>query len=259
MALLRAELLKVSTTRLWWVMLLVMLGYVALLLGFTIYAAGVTTPDGQAIIPARDTAPFQEVIWGTGVSGAVFAAVLGVVMMTGEYRYQTITTTLLATPKRVRVVVAKLGAGLVVGLLLGVAVLVLTGVTLVVTVLLAGGELTFTATVARVIGSVLVVLALYALAGVGLGALIKNQVGALSALMVWVFVIESLVNGIPALRPVGKWTPSGATQALTNTGVGFGVDVSYLLPAWAGGLVLLGYGLIFSAIASATTLRRDIT
>ncbi|MFB4273896.1 ABC transporter permease [Nonomuraea sp. MTCD27] len=259
MALIRAELLKVATTRLWWVILLVMLAYVALSVGFTIFAAGQTTPTGQVIIPGRDTAGFQEILWGMGTGGTLFAAVLGVVMMTGEYRYQTITTTLLATPKRVRVVAAKLGASFVVGVLLGAAALVLTGAALVVTVLAAGGDLVFSGTVLRVIVSVLVVLGLYTLFGLGLGALVKNQVGALVAVIVWVYVVDTVVNAIPALQPLGKWTPAGATTALTSTGVGFGLDLSYLLPPWAGALVLLGYALAFSALASVTTLRRDIT
>ncbi|MEV0383529.1 ABC transporter permease [Nonomuraea sp. NPDC050643] len=259
MALIRAELLKVATTRLWWVMLLVMLAYVAIPLGFAVFSAGTTGANGQVIIPARDTAAFQELVWGMGTGGSLFAAVLGVVMMTGEYRYQTITTTLLVTPKRVRVVAAKLAASLVVGVLLGLAALLLTGVTLLVTVLAAGGEPVLTGTVARVAASVLVVLALYALFGLGLGALIKNQIGALLAVIIWIYIVDSVINLVPVLQPLARWTPGGATSALTSTGVTFGIDMSYLLPPWAGGLVLLGYGLLFSALASATTLRRDIT
>ncbi|GAA3600152.1 ABC transporter permease [Nonomuraea rosea] len=259
MALIRAELLKVVTTRLWWVMLIVMLAYVGLSLGFFIAFAGQGGPDGQAVIPARGTAAFQESLWGSGAGGSLFAAVLGVVMMTSEYRYQTITTTLLVAPKRVRVVAAKLAATLVVGVLLGLAVLALTGLAIVGTVLAAGGDLVFTATIARVAASVLAVLALYTLFGLGLGALIRNQVGALIAVIAWVYIVDSIVNAIPALQPVGKFTPGGATAALTNVGVGFGLDTSYLLPAWAGGAVLLGYALVFSALASVTTLRRDIT
>ncbi|TMR09507.1 ABC transporter permease [Nonomuraea turkmeniaca] len=259
MGLVRAELLKLTTTRLWWVMLLVMLVYVGISLGFLIAFAGDPGPNGQALIPARHTLAFQESLWGVGTGGALFAAVLGVVMMTSEYRYQTITTTLLVTPKRARVVTAKLIATLVVGVALGLAVLALTGLALVVTVLTAGGDLMFTGTVGRVLVSVLAVLALYTLFGLGLGALIRNQVGAIIAVLAWIYILDSLVNAIPALQPLGKWTPGGATAALTNTGVGFGLDTSYLLPAWAGGLVLLAYALLFSALASVTTLRRDIT
>lgn len=259
MALIRAELLKVATTRLWWVMLLVMLVYVSISLGFLIAFAGDPGPSGQALIPARHTAAFQESMWGAGAGGALFAAVLGVVMMTSEYRYQTITTTFLVAPKRTRVMTAKLAATLVVGVALGLAVLVLTGLALAVTVPIAGGDLVFTGTVARVVAGVLAVLALYTLFGLGLGALIRNQVGAIIAVLVWIYIVDSLVNAIPALQPLGKWTPGGAASALTSAEGGFGLDLSYLLPAWAGGLVLLGYALLFSALAAATTLRRDIT
>ncbi len=69
------------------------------------------------------------------------------------------------------------------------------------------------------------------------------------------FIVEGLVNAIPALQPVGKWTPGGAAGAVTNSGVDLGLGTDYLLPAWAGAVVLLGYALL----ASATTIRRDIT
>ncbi|NUP03326.1 MAG: ABC transporter permease subunit [Nonomuraea sp.] len=253
-AVIRAELLKLTTTRLWWIMLIVMLAYSALPLGFTIAFAG------QQGFPERGTRAFQEILWGLGQGGVLFAAVLGVVMMTAEYRYQTITTTFLVTPRRVRVVAAKLAATLVVGVLLGLAVLVLTALAVVVTTLAAGGALVFDGTTVRVIAGVLAALALYTLFGLGLGALIKNQVAAILATVAWVYVVDSIINAIPALQPVGKWTPGGAASALTSTVSTLGgVDTSYLLPAWAGAVVLLGYALLFSAVASLTTLRRDIT
>jgi ABC-2 type transport system permease protein len=95
--------------------------------------------------------------------------------------------------------------------------------------------------------------------GIGLGALIKNQLGAIIVAVVWVFIVEALVNAIPALQPVGKWTPAGAGSAMINSGVNLGLGTDYLLQAWAGALVLLGYAVLFSAVASATTIRRDIT
>ncbi|GGO63719.1 ABC transporter permease [Nonomuraea cavernae] len=260
MRLIRAELLKLTTTRLWWVMLAVTIAYALLQLGITIGFAGVTGGQpGAPAIPGRDTAPFQELMWGLGASGAVFPMILGVVMMTAEYRYQTITSTFLTTPRRERVVAGKLGAGVVVGLVFGLVVLALTAVAVVITVPLAGGELSFTGSTARIVVGTLAVLMLYTLFGIGIGALIRNQLGAIVAAVAWVFVIEAIVSAIPALRPVGRWTPGGAATALTNSGVDLGLGTDWLLPAWAGGVVLLGYALVFAAVASATTLRRDIT
>ncbi|NUR86998.1 MAG: ABC transporter permease subunit [Nonomuraea sp.] len=252
-AVVRAELLKLTTTRLWWIMLVVMLVYSSLPIGITIAFAG------QQGMPARGSAAFQQTLWGMGQGGALFAAVLGVVMMTAEYRYQTITTTFLVTPKRARVVAAKLAATLVVGVLLGLAVLVLTALAVVVTVLASGGDLVFDGTTVRIVVGVLGALALYTLFGLGVGALIRNQVAAIITIVAWIYVVDSIVNAIPALHGVAKWTPGGASSALTNTGNTLGVDTSYLLPAWAGAVVLLCYALLFSALASLTTLRRDIT
>ncbi|MEU7860929.1 ABC transporter permease [Nonomuraea sp. NPDC049141] len=260
MTLIKAELLKLRTTRLWWVMLAVTIAYVLLQLGLTIGFAGQSGgPNGQPIFPGRDTVPFQELMWGLGASGALFPMILGVVMMTAEYRYQTITTTFLTTPRRERVVMAKLGAGVVVGLAFGLVVLALTAVAVAVSVPLSHGELVLSAKILRIAVGVLAVLVLYTLFGVGLGALIKNQLGAIVAAVVWVFIVEGLVNAIPALRPVGKWTPAGAGGAVTDSGVDLGLGTDYLLPAWAGAVVLLGYAVLFSAVASATTIRRDIT
>lgn len=259
MRLVRAELQKLFTTRLWWVMMVSMLAYAGLSLGVFIAFAGQAGQGGGPALPGRDSIEFQRVIWGSGLSGAIFPMILGIVMMTSEYRYQTITTTFLTTPRRERVIAAKLGAGVLVGLLFGIAVMLLTALAVIPAVNLSGGTFTFTDPyVLRATGAVPAALALYTLFGIGLGALIRNQIGAILAAVGWVFIVEALLTAIPPLQPVGKWTPGGAANSLLATiDVGFGA--SRLLPAWAGALVLAGYALVFAAVASVTTIRRDVT
>jgi ABC-2 type transport system permease protein len=259
MALIRAELLKLTTTRLWWVMMSVMVAYLLLQLGLTIGFAGQNTQGGAPLFPGRDSVPFQELLWSLGGSGVLFPMILGVVMMTAEYRYQTITSTFLTTPRRERVIAAKLGSGVIVGLAFALVVVVLTAIAVVVTVLLSGGDLVFSAKIVRIVAGVLAVLALYTLFGIGLGALIRNQLAAIIIAVAWVFLVEPVVGAFPALQGIAKWTPAGAAGAVTNSGVDFGGITAYLLPAWAGALVLLGYAVVFAAVASATTIRRDIT
>ncbi|MEV0587206.1 ABC transporter permease [Nonomuraea sp. NPDC050310] len=263
MKLVRAELLKLFTTRLWWIMLLVVLLYLSISLGAVIGFAGVSPEEGAPpVFPARDTPAFQRLAWGQAVTGSIIVAILGATMVTTEYRYQTITTTLLTTPRRERVVAAKLGAGVLVGLLFGVAILLLFALGIIPAVLLSGGELhLLDEGVPRVIGGGLAALALYTLLGIGVGSLMRNQIAAIVSLAVWIYVIEQLVNAIPLLQPIGRWTPQGAASALTNPGIDPGsmIDLGYLLPAWAGALLLLGYALLFGLLASLTTLRRDIT
>ncbi|WP_084963498.1 ABC transporter permease [Thermoactinospora rubra] len=261
MKLIRAELLKLFTTRLWWIMLIVLLGYLAMVLGVVIAFAGMESGGAAPPFPARDTPEFQRIVWGQATGGGILVAVLGVTMMTTEYRYQTITGTFLVTPRRSRVVAAKLGAGVLVGLVFGLAILLLFALAVVPAVLLSGGELLVTdGGIPRIVSGVLATLVLYTLFGIGVGALVRNQIVAIVAVAVWMFVLEPLVNAVPALQPVGRWTPAGAASALTNPQADLGpVSLDYLLPAWAGAAVLLGYALVFAAVASLTTVRRDIT
>ncbi|GIH80460.1 ABC transporter permease [Planobispora longispora] len=260
MALVRSELQKLFTTRLWWIMLLVMLLFTGITLAVTIGFAGVEGGQGAPALPGRETLEFQQAAWTAGAGSSIFVMVLGIIMMTGEYRYQTITTTFLTTPRRGRVVTAKLIAGLLVGVLFGLASLLLTAAAVIPAVLIAGGEVALLdGGIPRIMLGVVATSALYALFGIGLGALVRNQIAAIVGAIVWVFVIEALLTAIPALQGVGKFTPSGAAQSLIAVQIDTGFGQADLLPAWAGASVLVAYALVFAVVASLTTVRRDIT
>jgi ABC-2 type transport system permease protein len=257
--LVKAELRKLFTTRLWWIMLLVMIVLVGVNLAFIIAFAGVSQNGGPAL-PERDTMEWAQVAWSAGASGGIFVMILGVVMITSEYRYQTVTGTFLTTPRRERVIAAKLITGLLVGLLFALVLLVFEAVTVVPTVLLSGGEFSLSGTrIPQVSIGILASLALYGLFGIGLGALVRNQIAGIVGAVVWAYVIESIFTAIPALHPVGKWLPGGAAQSLMSIDIDTGLGRPEWLPAWGGALVLVAYGLLFAVVASATTVRRDIT
>ena len=67
----------------------------------------------------------------------LLALVLGVLIITGEYRHKTVTPTFLAEPRRGRVVTAKLGIGFGAGIVMG-ALTMLAG--LVLGLVLVGRE-----------------------------------------------------------------------------------------------------------------------
>jgi ABC-type transport system involved in multi-copper enzyme maturation permease subunit len=257
--LIRSEWQKLFTTRLWWIMLVVMLLLVGLQLGFFIGFAGVEG-NGGAVFPARDTPQWAQLAWLSGSVGQIFTVILGVVLMTSEYRYQTITGTFLTTPRRSSVIIAKLVTGLLVGALFSLVVLVFLAAVVFPTVLLSGGEIDLAASrIPQSSIGILAGLSLYAVFGIGLGALVRNQIAGIVGAIVWVYVVEGIFTSIPALQPVGKWLPGGAAQALMSIDLDTGLGAPDLLPAWAGALVLVGYGVLFAALASATTVRRDIT
>src|SRR6185312_2865073 len=116
-ALVRSELRKITSTRLWWGLLVGAVIYTVIQAGANAAIAGTDPGAGQPATPALDTAQAIRTVYATSAfTGAyIFAMILGITGMTGEYRYQTITPTVLATPRRARVVLAKLGAHLGVG------------------------------------------------------------------------------------------------------------------------------------------------
>jgi len=247
-ALVRAEVLKLRTTR-------VFFGLCAAAMAFSVLGvvAGILTA-GNSGSPELGSSAAVRNIFGSGGQASLFALILGILAVTGELRHGTITQTFLVTPRRTRMVTAKLIAMLVAGVVLG---LLATAVTLVVAwPWLAAKDVTislFSSDVGLVLLAVIAVTALFGVIGVGVGALIRNQVAAVVGALVWEFVVESiLVSVVPS---VGRWLPSGAARGLTQETLTSGS----LLTAWGAAVVLLAYGLAFAAAGAQLLVRRDVT
>jgi ABC-2 type transport system permease protein len=186
-ALLRAELHKQRSTRTALGLFAAMLGLVllaVLLHGFGLPAERVDGPSEQL------TMLFG---WGEFV-GALFAALLGAMSITGEVRHGTIRSTFLVTPWRGRVVAAKVWASMLIGAVFGLAAgAVAAGVGTAtlgargIDVRLDGGDYLV------LLAGGTAAAALWAAIGVGLGALVRNQVPTLVGICAWLLFVEGLL------------------------------------------------------------------
>jgi ABC-2 type transport system permease protein len=251
--LVRAEWTKLFTTRVWIGLVLgacvLAGGFAALFTGL----AGATDRNGQTGIPPVGTGRYEEIALSVGANASVLLLILGIIGMTQEYRHRTATPTFLATPRRGRVVVAKLIAYALAAV--PFALLVLAVDVLVVEIYagarghappLSGANL-------RTLAASGLVLVVFAVIGVGVGALLRNQVGAIVGALVYLYVIEPIVSSIGAIQGAYKWLPGGAVQAITSD-----FQAPQLLAPWQGALLLLGYGLLAAALGTVLAVRRDI-
>jgi ABC-2 type transport system permease protein len=261
MSLVRSEVHKIRTTRLWWGLLLGALLYTVIQAAANAALAGQDPGAGQQASASLDTAEAIRTVYATSAfQGAyIFAMILGITGMTGEYRYQTITPTFLVTPRRAKVVLAKmvahLGAGLVYGAVCVLGALVVGGAVILVRSYSLGlGD----ALLWRSIGLGIVAVALWTLLGIGIGTLIRNQIAAILAAVFVTFLLEPLATFILAANDfddIVKWLPTNASTALTSPGN----TLLQYLPWWAGGLVLLGYAAVLAGLGVLLSSRRDVT
>jgi ABC-2 type transport system permease protein len=245
--LIRAELLKLRTVRSFWLSVVAVLAFVPVTIAMNITGAG-----AAGDLPL-DSGEGVRNVMSAASSGSFLFLVIGIVIMAGEFRHDTATSTFLVAPDRRRVVGAKLAAGALAGAVVAVAASL---VTLAVGLpWLAARDVDVTAYGADValalLGSIAGT-AVCGLLGVGLGSLLRNQTAAITVTLVWVFTVEALL--VVFAPGVGRWLPGGAGSALSGASMAEGG----LLPVWAAALVLAGYGLAFAAAGARLVVRRDI-
>lgn len=245
-ALVRAEVMKLRTTRL----ALVLMACSGLLAGLGALAMILTAGQPQALDLSRHADVLA--IYAAASGGTPLALVLGVVIVTAEYRHGTITGTLLVQPRRGGVLAAKVVTGVLAGLAFA---LVSTVATLAVALpgLALHGDVAPVGAgeVAGVLAGSAASVAVWGAIGVAIGALVTNQVAAIVVALVWTSLVEgSLVAFLP---DVGRWLPSGAAAALAQSGEGD------MLAVWAGGLLFLAYAAAAALVAARPFIRRDVT
>jgi ABC-2 type transport system permease protein len=248
--LVRAEWTKLFTTRVW---IGLLLGACVMVAGFAILFTSFAG-DAESGLPAVGTPQYEELILATAANANVLFLILGIIGMTQEYRHRTATPTFLTTPRRGRVVVAKLLAYALAAVPFALLVVAVNYVVVAIHAGARGSAPALDSDNLTTLGSSGLALVIYAVLGVGIGALLRNQVGAIVAGLVYLFVVEPIIRQIPATSGAYKWMPGGAMEALTATFQG-----PELLEAWQGGLLLLGYGLLAALAGTLFAVRRDVT
>lgn len=265
-----AEFRKVFTTRIWWLLLIVLVVYV----GFTAVTIGGLFAFGDEL-PGGTNAGMGGIEGGHALIyslatalGYMFPVLMGALSTTAEFRHQTVTPTFLATPRRGLVLAAKAIALAVVGAIFGIGALVGT-MGLGAPLLLLGdldaglGETDTWLLAARIV----LAMALWAVVGVGLGALIPSQVAAIVVVIVFTQFIEPVVRFMSALwepaAEIGRYLPGAASDALVGaslyTSLAAAEGGPESLAWWQGGLVLAAIAVAALIAGWLTTWRKDVT
>lgn len=242
--LLRAEIVKLATTRTAYGLLAGTVAVVALGTFSTI-----TSTDAASL-----TGPLhrQTFFLLASINIGLFTLVVGIRSFTDEFRHGTIIPTVLVTSSRRQLVTAKaLTAAAAAAVLAITAQAVMAGLALLLNAG-KGGTLTVTGADASAMAGLVAAAAAWAAIGVGVGAIVRHQVAAIVGGLTWILVVENLGAGL--LRDAGRYLPGQAAHALADA-----TQAGQLLAIPTAALVLAGYLVAVWTGATATLARRDVT
>ncbi|WP_425956226.1 ABC transporter permease subunit [Xylanimonas sp. McL0601] len=274
--LLRSEWRKLWSLRsTWWVLgvtVVIMIGFALIFsLAFTNFVSG--NPDAaQGVQEAGGIPPTTFVTAGYSF-GALVAASLGAIAMTGEYSTGQIRATLSAAPARLPVLWAKLT---MIALVVFVVIAVSTAVAYLVTQPILSShdinvDLSDSEQLRALIGTPLYV-TVVALFAVAVGALIRSTPGAIVTVVALFFLVPSIIGTIASATSaswaenLNKWLPSSAGERIItafsggsapggpNGGPGSSLP---LFDAWPGFAVLCAYTAVLIVAAAFVIKRRD--
>ena len=240
----RSEMRKLRTTRSAWGLLAAAIA----LAGLAAWAMVASMHFGPAVV--LTTLPgFAEMM----ILVPILVAVLGIRSYTDEARHGSIVPTLLATPNRRRVIAGKLvvlaGAAAVFAIAASLTVAIVSGALLV-----ADGvaiSVSFAA-LAVLLAKAIVICALWAAIGLGVGVTVTHQVAAIVGTILWVLVAEGLVEMLAA--PVARFLPQHATASMLGIAA---ADASLVAPLVGAGL-LIGWAALSAGLGTRVFVRRDV-
>jgi len=249
--LVRAEFLKLRTTQVWFWMLLATIAVGALLA-----VAQIAPHEG-----IRSPEEVPDLFAGFAASpGYVILFTLGALGVTTEFRYQTITPTVLQTPSRWAIVTAKMITYAIVGVVYAIVALLAEAVVGVPWLNAKGVDVRWgDGDVQHAIIGTFAVLALFGIVGLGIGALLRNQIVAIVVGIVFLVLIENILLAIPVVKKAWPYTPNGGTQAILFTHGSDEANGVHLLSTTGGVVVLLLWAFIPAVLGAAFSMNRDIT
>ncbi|MET8529661.1 ABC transporter permease [Micromonospora sp. NPDC005172] len=274
MNLVRSELLKIRTTNTWWIFALISLPLWALTLLINWLQADALTSNNIQDLSAEQAAQFDAAASPDALSSNLFTTgqffglliimLLGIIVVTSEFFHQTVTTTFLTNPHRTAVMIAKLVAAGVLALLFWLVTTVFNLIAGSAVLSAVGMDSQLGNDAAwRAIGLNLLAYLLWAVFGVGIGVLIRSQIGAtVTGILLYlggsigaIFVIAILaerwgdwINNLQLL------VPSLASSLMVT-----GAEIPGNPPRWAGAAVLIGYAVVTGVAGSLLIRRRDIS
>jgi ABC-2 type transport system permease protein len=275
MNLVRAELLKIRTTSTWWIFGVILLPLWALAvlynwattnnLSNTAATEGASPEQAEQLRVAGEAVNIATTLYTSGqFLGVLLVMLLGAILVTNEFFHQTATTTFLVTPVRERVVLAKLVASVLLGLLFWLVTTIgnLIAVPFILRTMDLGAQLGEPA-IWRAVGLNALAFALWAVLGVGFGVLIRSQLGAtltlsiayvignFGATLAFILLTEYVARWISKLQVI---VPTTASQLMIA-----GTDLPGNPPRWVGAAVLIGYAVVAGTIGTLIMRRRDIS
>lgn len=271
----RSEVRKIFSTRLWW----------GMALGMALLAAGISAgfsalvgttfgegPNADAGNPfAQMTIGTAQLIYNAGLVQTfttLFPLSLGVMLITTEYRHQTITATFLSTPRRWVVLVSKMVAVAVIAVVYAVvhAASSIAGGVAVLTLAKHTDTLLGEPQVWQSIGTGAVAFVVWTLLGFGFGMLVRNQIAAVLIAVGFTLVGQIALNIIFAVTQwyeAAKFLPGNLTSGMliTSDPTGGQADPStsvYFDHWWVSAIILSMYAVALAVAGAVLTTRRDV-
>jgi ABC-2 type transport system permease protein len=269
----RSEQIKLMSTKTWWLfgIGIVVATILTLLINIGSAYSDLFSDNSLDGSKASLTATHAADIFTSGqYLGGLFVMLLAILLITNEYYHQTATSTFLATPHRTTVILGKF----VVAMIAAAVVWLFTTV-----VDLIGGVIFFnansspndldTSAVGRAILINLMMFALWAIFGVGVGALLRSQIGATvtSALLYTVGIpvtylvlaaIHQFIWSSHHVYQASILVPGVAAQ-VAESASRHQVIGGASVPWWAGIVVMVAYGVIMSTVGTLILRKRDIS
>ena len=213
--LVRAELRKLSTTKMPWAFFAVL----ATISGITAVAVILGT-DADGSKGFISTAADQKSLMAFAYNGLIIAGLFGAIAVAREYGHDTVVPTFLIEPRRHRAVSAQLVALMLAGALLG---FIGTALTMgAVAISLPATEYNFMLSVGditQLLAASSFAAATGALLGAGIGTLIRNTGGAVAALVVVLLIAPPLV--VQLVSEAISWMPGYLANVASGV---FGFD-----------------------------------